>query len=387
MSSEVVIVAGELSGDRIAAGIAGELARRDVRSFGMGGTASARAGVELLVDFAPLTGMGTTELVGRLARVARAYAVLRAALRRRRPRAAVLVDYTEFNLRLGRWLRSVGVPVLWCVAPQIWAWRPRRAPAIARALDRLAVILPFEERLWRNHGVDARYVGHPALEIPSRGRAEARDALGLPAAGPSVALMPGSRPHEIDSHLPILLKAFDRLRRARPNVEGCLLLASGSRGGTQSGALDIFRRPGLRTVDVDPATGAGPLLSAFDAAVVVSGTATLECALAAACPIVVYRASALTAALARRLLTTRFVALPNVLLEEPKYEELLQERCEPEAIARAVAAALDEPERARDGSLRLRARLAPPTPHPGAAGLPPSTVAEHMSSLLAPWIS
>src|SRR6266545_3509174 len=180
----LLLVAGEPSGDSIAGGIARALLPQGVRCFGMGGSACEQSGVELVADLRRSAAMGFTEVAARLPAVVSAYAKLASSARLERPRAAALVNYTEFNARLGRHLRRRRIPVLWCVAPQVWAWRRGRMRSISRALDRLAVILPFEERLWREAGVDAHYVGHPALDVVLPERVAARAELGLDRGTP-----------------------------------------------------------------------------------------------------------------------------------------------------------------------------------------------------------
>jgi lipid-A-disaccharide synthase len=391
----VLVVAGEASGDRLAARIARSLQTHGVRCFGMGGAAAHEAGVELVADLRRSAAMGLTEVAARLPAVALAFARLVLAARDARPRAAVLVDYTEFNQRMGALLRRRGVPVLWCVAPQVWAWRPRRMTAIARALDRLAVILPFEGPLWRAAGVDAHYIGHPALDVPTVDRATAQARLGLGRSRPNVALLPGSRPHEVRRHTPPMLATLSELAGAGMRVDARLLVAASLDMATRRWLVARAGRAGVATVDVDADSGAAACLSGFDAALAASGTATLECALAGAPPVVVYRMSPVTAAVARRLVRTPFVALPNILLGSAVYPELLDRYAEPVKMARALASLLERPSIFATSALELRARLAwPQSPSPAAlpsrTGAPPAVVgdssAERAVSLLSDWL-
>ena len=161
-SGGLLVVAGEASGDRAGAAVVARLP--GVHAFGMGGGALASEGVDLVADLRDTTALGVAEVARRAFGVARAYTLLRATIARRRPAAALLVNYTEFNTRLAESLRGSGTRVLWYGAPQIWAWRKGRAVPLRRSLDRMAVMLPFEESIWREIGVDAHYVGHPAAE-------------------------------------------------------------------------------------------------------------------------------------------------------------------------------------------------------------------------------
>ena len=388
-SPSVLVVAGEASGDRIAARIALALAREGVRCVGMGGPACREAGVDLVADLRQSVAMGFTEVVARLPAVAAAYARLVAAARDARPQAAVLVDYTEFNLRLGASLRRRGIPVLWCVAPQVWAWRPQRIAHVARALDRLAVILPFEAPLWRAHGVDTHYVGHPALDITPVDRATARARLGLSVVGPSVAVLPGSRPHEVRRHLVPMLATLEELSGAGMKVEARVLVSASLDVATHRWLVTRAAEAGIRTVDVDPETGAGAWLGAFDAALAASGTATLECALSGTPPVVVYRLSRMSAAIARRLVRTPFIALPNVVLNAAVYPELLDVNVESRQMARALTAVLERRSTFEGPAQELRARLAWRAPAQHLSGVEPrgDSSAERAASLVAPWLS
>ena len=381
----VLVVAGEASGDRLAARIARSLSTHGVRCFGMGGPASSAAGVELVADLRHSAAMGFTEVAARLPAIATAFARLVIAAHQARPRAAVLVDYTEFNQRLGMLLKRRGVPVLWCVAPQVWAWRPRRMTKVARSLDRMAVILPFEAPLWHAAGVDAHYIGHPALDVPAIDRFTAQDRLGLGRTHRNVAILPGSRPHEVRRHTPLMLAALRELARAGMAVEARLLVAASLDVATRRWLVAQATQACVTTVEVDADGGAAEWLGAFDAALAASGTATLECALAQTPPVVVYRMSPLTAAVARRFVRTPFVALPNILLGSAVYPELLDRRAEPLGVARALASVLERPSVFTSSARELRARLAwPPSSSSHAAG---DTSAERAASLLFDWLA
>src|SRR4051794_13809270 len=218
--SGLMVVAGEASGDRAAAGVLRALGPAAARAFGMGGPAVEAAGAELVADLRRSTALGVSEVAARAVAIGSAYAQVLYAAHARKPRAALLVNYTDFNTRVARGLHASGVRVLWYGAPQIWAWRADRARALRPSIDRMAVILPFEEALWRNVGVDARYVGHPAREGVLLGRRAARDALGLTPFAAAIAIMPGSRPHEVQRLLAPMLDAYEEVRRDRASIDG-----------------------------------------------------------------------------------------------------------------------------------------------------------------------
>lgn len=337
--SSLLVVAGEASGDRAAAGVLARLG--GVEAFGLGGAALEAAGVELVADIRATTALGVTEAAGRATAVLRAWRAVGRAWRTRRPRAALLVNYSEFNAHLAPALHAAGTRVLWYGAPQVWAWRPGRAASLRRFVDRMALVLPFEEPLWRAVGVDAHYVGHPALETPRLDRISARDALGMTPLAAAVAVLPGSRPHEVRRLLVPMLDAYEAVRSDRASVDARVLVAA---------SLDVATRDWVRatcagrhvgTFDVDPAAGAMHVLGAFDAALCASGTASLEAALARAVPVVSYRVGLATELAARALVRTPHVALPNVLLGRRAFAELLQRDARSSRMALALADALD----------------------------------------------
>jgi lipid-A-disaccharide synthase len=365
---ELLVVSGEASGDRAAAHVLRALP--GTRAFGMGGAASEAEGAELLVHLRDGSAMGVLDVAARGFAIAQAYAGLRAAAARRRPAAALLVNYTDFNLRLARRLRALRIRTLWYVAPQVWAWRAGRVRTVRARVDKLAVILPFEERLWRDAGVDAAYVGHPALDTVRLDREDARRELGLVSRKPAVALLPGSRPMEIRRLLPAMLAAV----REVP-VEARMLLAPSLDDVTRAWARARARDAGVASHDVEAMDGAPAHLAAFDAALCASGTASLEAALAGAIPVVCYRVDALAALLVRPLLRTKHIALPNVLLGRRAFPELLQGEATATAMARALETVLVDRPRNLAACDEVRAVLGPRRT-PGSA----------VAAMLAPWL-
>jgi lipid-A-disaccharide synthase len=353
--TSLLVVAGEASGDRAAAAVvarlrtmreraaeaSGDARAARLRVFGLGGGALAREGVELLADLRDLTAMGFGDVARRAAHVALAYAKIRARITRDAPRAALLVDYTEFNTRLAPELWRRGCRVLWYGAPQIWAWRPTRGERLRRHVDRMAVVLPFEERLWRDKGADARFVGHPALEDkahafacgPTEARLAGRELLGMTRRAWAVAILPGSRPHEVRTLLGPMLAGYESVRREHASVDGRVLLAPSLDDATRVWARELAAIHRVDVVDVDARGGLAHALAAFDAALCASGTASLECALARAVPVVCYRVGWLTERVARASLAIEHVALPNILLGRRAFPELLQDDCNGPTIA------------------------------------------------------
>jgi lipid-A-disaccharide synthase len=376
---QVLVVAGEPSGDLIAGGVARVLAARGWRSFGIGGAACSGAGMRIVADIGASAAMGLTEVVTRLPSLVLMHARLTRAARDERPAAAVLVNYSEYNQHLGRQLRRLGIPVLRCGAPQVWAWRRGRIAELAHSLDRLAVILPFEEALFRDAGIEARYVGHPVLDVAARSRTQARALLGLGSHDAAVALLPGSRAHEVRRLAPALLQTVVELEKIGRSVEARVAVAPSLEPATAIWLRGLARSAQVGTIEVSPELGASEWLSAFDAALIASGTATLESALAAVPPVIVYRLSPLTAAVARRVVRTPFIGLPNIVLGAKHYPELLQEEATPPRIAREVARVLDTRKEFEPLASSLRRLLT-------TVLAQPATCAERIAAMMHDWL-
>jgi lipid-A-disaccharide synthase len=358
-SKDLLIVAIEASADLHAAAVLRELQalRPGLRAFGAGGPRMRGLGFDALVRAEDLSVMGIAEVLPALPRILESMDVLRDAALERRPGAALLVDSPDFNLRLARLLRERGIPVAYFIGPSVWAWRTYRVRQIARDVARMLVILPFEEKFYAAHGVRATYVGNPlADELLPRGSDAARAALHLDPAHPVLALLPGSRLQEIHRLWPPILAAARALRAKTPGLQLVVPVAP-----TVDRAL-------LHAPDVVFIDGRAPeVLAAADAAIVASGTATLEAALARTPMVVVYRTSWLTWLIGRLLVRVRFVSLVNLLAGRALVPELLQSDCTPGRIAAAAAPLLDAgPERAAqlEGLHAIREALAPQgSPH------------------------
>lgn len=343
-----LIVAGEASGDAHAARLVTALrALGPCRVRGVTGPALAAAGAERVVAVEDLAVLGFSGVVARLPRIAGAYRRLLAEARSFRPHAAVLVDSPGFNFRLGPALRRLGVPVFYYIAPQVWAWHAGRAAAMARWVDRLAVILPFEEELFRRAGVEARFVGHPLLEAlePEVDAATLRAEAGVPEGGALLGLLPGSRRQELRAHAPVMAAAARLLRAGRPGLVTALALAPGLEGeaarlGPALAGLRLLRGR-TRAVQAHAACCA-----------VASGTATLETALCGTPEAIVYRTGRLNYAIARRVVRLERIGLPNIVAGTAVAPELIQDDLTPERLARVLAPWLD------DAAERARARAA-----------------------------
>jgi len=337
---EIMLVVGEASGDAHGAQLVEAVLKRDpdVKVFGVAGEHLEQTRFEALFSVSKLTGMGLAELAGNLRNVWHGYRLLRRALRERRPNLLVLIDFPEFNLRLAKLAKGLRIPVLYYVSPQVWAWRRRRVRQIARWVDRMAVIFPFEVPFYESYGVKVTFVGHPLLDSVrvQEPRETVLRRLGLDPNKPTVALLPGSRRREVAYHLPVMLDAADRLRRERDIQFMCVRastierrqLASMVAGG--EGEIPIVENDRYDAVN------------AADLVWTASGTATVESALLLKPMIIVYRLSWLTYYLARLLVHVEHIGMANLMAGERVVPELIQSEFKADRIVQESRVILDD---------------------------------------------
>jgi lipid-A-disaccharide synthase len=366
----VLIVAGEASGDLYGGLLMRAMADRGPVTFtGVGGSSMRGAGLEPLGDASVLGVTGLFEVAARFGAIWRAWRGVVGTLESatRKPDLAILIDYPDFNLRVATRARRAGVPVLYFISPQVWAWRRGRVKRMRSSVDRMLVILPFEEALYREAGVPVSFVGHPLLDLahPSRTRSQERARLGLDPDRPLVALLPGSRRNEISALLPPLLEAVAILRSEFRDLQAVLLVAPTTNRAEMEARLRALPRASPPPVLVSD--DRYDAVAASDLALVASGTATLETALLGVPMVIVYRMNPLSYALARRLSDLKQIGMPNLIASRPVVPELVQERCRGELIAAEARAILTDPLRMaqmRAGLLEVRGRLG----LPGALG-------------------
>ncbi len=351
-------MAGEASGDLHGAQVAGALRRRwpAARLLGLGGDRMAAEGVELLAGLDQLAVMGFAEVVRHLPYFWKLERRVTALLRDEAVDLVLPIDYPGFNLRITRRAAQAGIPTLYYIAPQVWAWKAHRAQQLARDADRIAVILPFEERIFRDVNGEAVFVGHPLLEedqaVP--GLEAFAEANGLDPYRPILALFPGSRKQEIRRHLHLFLEAGRGVTDLRPEVQ----LALGRAPSIPAGEL-----AGVSIPQVDDSRA---LLSHARAALVKSGTTTLQAALAGTPFVTVYRTHPLTFFLAKRLVRVPHVALANLVAGDRVVPEALQKEATPGRLSQLLLPLLaSSPERTRVEVGLAKVRLA--LGAPGAA--------------------
>jgi lipid-A-disaccharide synthase len=308
MSAErprILLSAGEPSGDLHGALLARELKRRwpNAQLYGFGGDRMRAAGVELWAHADEMAVMGFAEVARHLPFFLRLLRRTRDSLQRDPPDLVIPIDYPGFNLRLARFAKEQRIPVLYYIAPQVWAWHRSRMKELSRNTDRLAVVLPFEERLFREAGAAVTFVGHPLLDLPASTTTRERFCadLGLDAARPIIALLPGSRMQEIRQHATLFADAARLLQREVPDAQPVIAQAP----GIGDDALAATRWPRARN--------GAELLGFAHAALTKSGTSTLECALSLTPMVIAYRMSALSYLIARNVVEVEHIGLVNLI--------------------------------------------------------------------------
>jgi lipid-A-disaccharide synthase len=372
---DVLVVAGEASGDQHAADVVAALKklRPELRFFGMGGPKLAAQGVELIHGAHEISVMGIVEVLPKVPRIWQVMRDLEQAAKERKPAIALLIDVPDFNLRLAKRLKALKVPIAYYVAPMAWAWRESRTKTIAERVDRLLCILPFEEEFFRTRGVNATYVGNPVLDqLPPAGTpAEFRRALGLAEAGPVFAVLPGSRRSEISRLGPTLAAVAAKVIAQRPGTRVVVPVAPGL---PREFVEAPFLAAGVTPTLVDGR--AAEVVGACDVALVASGTATLEAGLMRRPLVAVYRVNSFSYAVGKLLVRIPFFCLVNLLVGKKVVPELLQGDMTVERIVDALEPLWAGPAREEclAGLELLREKLGAP----GASG----RVAEAVLSLL-----
>jgi lipid-A-disaccharide synthase len=350
----LMLSCGEASGDLYAGALAAELRARaaGVEIFGIGGPRLRAAGADLVGDFSGLTVTGLTEAIRVIPRSYAMYRRLVAAARQRRPNVFVAIDFPDFNFRVMAAMHRLGIPIVYYISPQLWAWRSGRMATMRRFVGKVLVIFPFEAQLYERAGVPVEFVGHPLVDLarPERSRADILSSLRLVPTAPTVALLPGSRPNEITRIAPVLVEALPLIRARVPDVQFVLARAPH--------LPDALFEPFTSVPVLDGRTD--EVLAASDVVVTASGTATVQAALHERPMVVVYSLSPLTYRLGKPFVKVGMYAMPNLIAGERIVPELIQEEFTPERVAGETTALLaDAGRRARmQESLRtVRERL------------------------------
>ena len=343
--TKILISCGEVSGDIYAGALTSELVKLDSRAqvSGLGGDQMVEAGARLIGHYRGLSVTGLSEALAVLPRSLVMYRRLVDTIRKNRPDVLVTVDFPDFNFWLAAAARRLGIPVVYYVSPQVWAWRRGRLRTLKQLVDRMLVIFPFEEEVYRNAGIPVEFVGHPLVDL-----AESRTArttllleLGLAPRAPTVTLLPGSRPNEVRRLLPILFEAARITATRVPEVQFILARAPNLEDSLFS---SLMRRrepwcPAVIEARTDDA------LSAADVVATASGTATVQAAIHGRPMVIVYRVSPLTYAIGRRFVRVDNYGMVNLIAGKPIVPELIQERCTASAVAEEIVGYLTDHDR------------------------------------------
>lgn len=355
MSRSVFIIAGESSGEIYGARLARTLVEKwpGVRVLGVGGRKMEEAGVKLVAGIT--SAIGLVEVLRKLGEIKRAMDMTVSAIEKERPDVLVLIDYPDFNFRVARRVRRLGIKILYYVTPQVWAWRKGRVRQMAAFVDRAAVILPFEESYLREAGIDAEFVGHPIAEemenrVPEK--QEAKRLLELDPQKPYIALLPGSRDSELGRLLPVLLDTARKFSAEHPEYGYILSIASNIDAERYAEQIKAFRDLGAVITRVDLA----PVYAASEAAVVASGTAAFQAVFTGTPIAVIYRVSSITYFIMRRLVDLKYVNLANLILDREAVREIIQEEATGENIAselKGLVLDVNRRQRVRDDLARV----------------------------------
>ena len=341
-SKKILLVAGEASGDLHGSHLVEAIQRIDpeIQFFGVGGEGLKRAGMKLLYPSQSLSVVGITEVFAKLGSILKALRALKRSLEREKPDLVILIDFPEFNLRLARIAHRRGIPILYYISPQIWAWRPKRIKLISRVIRKMVVLFSFEVPLYETAGVDVEWVGHPLLDIvkPTLPKEKAFQQLSLDPKRRTVGLLPGSRTHEIERLLPSLLASADLLQKEIPDLQFVIPLAPGISRATLSPWMGDVSTPIKvvegRTYDV---------MNLSELLITASGTATLEGAILGKPMIIIYKVSFLSYWVGRALIRVDHIGLVNLVAEKEIAPELIQEDVNPRRIADEAFRILKDP--------------------------------------------
>ena len=361
----VMIVAGESSGELYGSLLAKELKNKwpDVHIIGVGGERMNKAGVELISSISDAFGL--VEVISAFSKIKASFDKAVEALKKFRPKVLILIDYPDFNLKIAKVAKPLGIKILYYVSPQVWAWRKGRVKKIANIVDRMAVILPFEESIYRNAGVTCEFVGHPILEeiesvlgsivkptaippLPKGGfkggytpnpelRAYFKATLGLDSDRPLLSLLPGSRPSELNRLLPLMIDVLRQFKgdpeiNSGKDYQFCIPLATNTDESRYGLYLKALGKEGV----VIKKGESVQVLAASDLAVIASGTATLQAAFLEVPMVVVYKLSPLTFQLGKRIVKVNHISLVNILSGKAVVKELLQEKANPEEVIKEL---------------------------------------------------
>jgi len=341
-SKKILLVAGEVSGDLHGSYLVEAIHRidPDIQFFGVGGEGLKRVGMRLLHHSQSLSVVGITEVFVKLRSILKALRTLKGSLEREKPDLVILIDFPDFNLRLAKIAHREGIPILYYISPQVWAWRPGRVKLIARLVKKMVVLFPFEVPLYEAAGVDVEWVGHPLLDIvkPTLSKEMAFQQFGLDPRRRTIGLLPGSRIHEIERLLPSLLASAQLLQKEIPDLQFVIPLAPGVSRATLSSRMNSISVP---VTVVEGFTY--DVMNLCELLITASGTATLEAAILGKPMIIIYKVSFSTYWIGRALVRVNHIGLPNLVAEKEIALELIQKDVHPQRIVEEAFRILRDP--------------------------------------------
>ncbi len=321
-NNKIFIITGELSGEMHAIHLIESFKNSFSFQFSaMGSTGLARTGADVIYDYRDISLTGISEIFSKLHHIRRAFKTIKKHILSIKPALIILVDFPGFNLKMARFAKKLNIPVLYFIPPQIWAWKKNRIFTIKQNVDQVISVLPFEKPLYETFGIHVAYVGHPFVQTvkPSLSREDFLKKSGIDRRGPIITIMPGSRENEIKKHMPVLLNTIDIIRKSAPDITVILPLAD----NMDENVLELFKeRLGNTLVIRNHAYDA---LSYCDAAIVASGSVTLEAAILGTPTIVIYQISSLSYFIAKMLVKVRWISLPNIIAGKEVFPEFIQD--------------------------------------------------------------
>jgi lipid-A-disaccharide synthase len=339
---KILMIAGETSGDLHGAHLMEAIQKIDpgIEFFGLGGEALAQGGMRLLYHHRTLSVVGITEVLAKLRTILQVLRGLKRSLPVEKPDLAILIDFPDFNLRLAKSVHRQGIPILYYISPQVWAWRASRVKLIARWVRKMIVFFPFEVPIYQAEGVDVEWVGHPLVETvkPSRPKEEAFAQFGLDPHRPTIALLPGSRESEVKRLLPVFIDAARILQRQIPALQFVLPLASGLPGEVLTPWLSRVSMP-LRVIEGKTYD----VMNISDLLITASGTATLEGGILGKPMVIAYKVSPFSYLIGRLMVHVDHIGMVNLVAGKSVAPELIQKDASPERIAEEALSILQNP--------------------------------------------
>lgn len=335
---KIMIIAGEASGDQHGAKVVRALRTRNphLAFYGIGGRNLAAEGVHILVEASTLSVVGITEVFSKLGNIVHGLKTAKKFLRKERPELLILIDFPDFNLMVAKTAKQLGIPVLYYISPQIWAWRSSRVKKIGNRVDHMAVIFPFEAQFYRKHGIPVTFVGHPLLDSSNLPVFRMRTGLSSP---PVIGLLPGSRDREVTTLLPAMIQASEIISNHMKNVRFVVSVAPSVERDSIERIIDAHQPSGFFELVTD---NVNAVLEKSDIVIAASGTVTLEAAISGVPMIIVYKVSPTSYRLGKALIRVDYICLVNLISKKQVVPELIQHDASPANIAHIALSMLND---------------------------------------------